>query len=357
MASLSSISRLLRRMSAVLRCDVVHQDPHIIVINKPSGVRTVPGNDVPERGEHYHRGNREVRRKMWSSVVLRAAGSLPQDQLHLQPYLEKLAAIDGVPRKRRTFLSFSARALRLRDAELEKAVLLWDIIDEQLLNDMGRSDSIQGRVQEVHPQAVTVHRLDMATSGVLVMALTAEAAKDLGTQFRDRALSKTYVAVVEGRVEGRSGEINLPIRPDITNRPMQIVDEVSGKPASTHWEVIDCEGIQPESTTRLRLRPKTGRTHQIRIHLARGLGNPIVGDDLYGFDATPEAPRPPRISREVSDIGSFENVEGEEEEHESTGAVDSSVSTTQRLLLHAERLQIIHPYTREEVEFFVPCPF
>ncbi|MGH7132508.1 MAG: RluA family pseudouridine synthase [Phycisphaerales bacterium] len=124
---------------------------------------------------------------------------------------------------------------------------------------------------------LVVHRLDMDTSGLMVLALDAEAQRDLSRQFEERRTEKAYVAVVSGRVEGEAGEISAPMRLDVERRPVQIIDAVQGREAVTRWRVIDREG----KTTRLRLEPVTGRTHQLRLHCAH-IGHPILGDVLYG---------------------------------------------------------------------------
>lgn len=124
---------------------------------------------------------------------------------------------------------------------------------------------------------LVVHRLDMDTSGLMVLALDAEAQRDLSRQFEERRTEKAYVAVVAGRVEGEAGEINAPMRLDVERRPVQIIDPVQGREAVTRWKVIGREG----DTTRLRLEPVTGRTHQLRLHCAH-IGHAILGDVLYG---------------------------------------------------------------------------
>lgn len=128
---------------------------------------------------------------------------------------------------------------------------------------------------------VTVHRLDMHTSGLLLMALDAAAHRHLSRQFEARTTSKSYIAIVDGSPTTDSGTINLPMRPDIDNRPRQIIDFIHGRPATTHYRVLDRLPLH----TRLELSPVTGRSHQLRVHCAHpapaGLGCPIVGDSLY----------------------------------------------------------------------------
>ena len=149
-----------------------------------------------------------------------------------------------------------------------------------LLSVPGRTepDCLATRAQALWPDARVVHRLDQATSGVWVMARGLAAQRALSLAFEQRRVHKTYVAVVEGEVAGESGSINLPLRVDWPNRPRQIVDPQQGKPALTHWRVLE----RGHGTTRLQLEPVTGRSHQLRVHL-QALGHPIVGDDLYGM--------------------------------------------------------------------------
>ena len=150
-------------------------------------------------------------------------------------------------------------------------------------------DSVAHRVRETYPGCIehpAVQRLDMDTSGILVVARTAEAHRALSIQFQERQTEKRYCAILDGEQEGeQAGTIELPFRLDIENRPYQIYDEVHGKVGITHWER---EGIR-EGRTRIWFRPVTGRTHQLRVHAAhgKGLGIPIVGDPLYGSGTGP----------------------------------------------------------------------
>lgn len=176
-------------------------------------------------------------------------------------------------------------------------------------------DCVVARIREIFPHAngsLAAHRLDMETSGLMVLGLTPEAHNHLSRQFEERRVDKEYIAVVEGCVSDDSGRIELAFRVDVDDRPRQILDPVHGKMGSTDWEVIE----RKPDTTRLRFVPLTGRTHQLRVHAAheQGLGHPIVGDRLYG---TP----------------------GE------------------RLLLHATRLSFDHPTEKRRVHFHMPPPF
>ena len=152
-----------------------------------------------------------------------------------------------------------------------------------------KRDSVSERIREAFPGCIeqpAVHRLDMDTSGLLVVARTASAHRNLSMQFQERRTGKEYLALLDGVLEEERGTIELPFRLDIDNRPYQIYDEVHGKKGITHWERI---GIEGDAVTRVRFQPVTGRTHQLRVHAAheKGLGIPIVGDPLYGNGVGP----------------------------------------------------------------------
>lgn len=175
-------------------------------------------------------------------------------------------------------------------------------------------DSLQFRVQRVLPTATIVHRLDMATSGLLVMALNKAAHRHISKQFELRQTQKSYIAVVFGQIEQESGEIDLPLICDWPNRPKQMVDHTRGKSAQTHWRVLD----RQESSTRLELTPITGRSHQLRVHML-SIGHPILGDRLY--------------------------------------AHDEALGMSSRLLLHAQTLSFKHPQLEQTMTFNCPVPF
>ncbi|MFT6776487.1 MAG: tRNA pseudouridine32 synthase/23S rRNA pseudouridine746 synthase [Paraglaciecola sp.] len=179
------------------------------------------------------------------------------------------------------------------------------------------SDSVYLRIKQQYPQAtgpLIVHRLDMSTSGLMVLALNSQANKYLQKQFIHREVHKQYVALVEGLLLKDEGEINLPLRGDLYDRPKQIVCYQDGKVAKTFWQVL--ERYPDENQTRVLLTPHTGRTHQLRVHCAhaQGLDMPIVGDDLYGTLAS-------------------------------------------RLHLHAQSLKIKHPMSKEIMIFKVDAEF
>jgi len=177
------------------------------------------------------------------------------------------------------------------------------------------SDSVYSRIKEKYPKAtgpLIVHRLDMSTSGILVLTKTKEANKVLQSQFINRTVKKRYVALLDGNLVENSGKIKLPLRVDLDDRPKQLVDFVHGKNAETIWEIIRRE----KGKTRVYFYPITGRTHQLRVHAAHkdGLNTPIFGDDLYG-------------------------------------------KKTNRLHLHAEFIEFLHPSTNEKMSFTVDAEF
>jgi tRNA pseudouridine32 synthase/23S rRNA pseudouridine746 synthase len=156
-----------------------------------------------------------------------------------------------------------------------------------------KQDCLASRVQAEFPDALVVHRLDMATSGLLLFARGAEMQRRLSHLFSKREVQKRYVAVVAGRVESLSAEIDLPLAGDWPNRPRQKVDHELGKPSLTRYRVLGygedvrpgvSKGERDTCTTRVELEPVTGRTHQLRVHLA-AIGHPILGDALYGQGA------------------------------------------------------------------------
>jgi tRNA pseudouridine32 synthase/23S rRNA pseudouridine746 synthase len=148
------------------------------------------------------------------------------------------------------------------------------------------ADCLIARVQAAFPDALLVHRLDRDTSGVMIFALTRHAQRHLGLQFEKRMTRKTYVARVWGVPGEKTGTVDLPLIVDWPNRPRQMVCHETGKAAQTEWRVIKDEG----ETARVRLYPKTGRSHQLRVHML-SLGHPILGDPFYATGAALEYPR------------------------------------------------------------------
>lgn len=149
----------------------------------------------------------------------------------------------------------------------------------------GREDCVLSRLMATHWDALLVHRLDCDTSGVMIFARTKQAQGFLGQEFEQRRAEKTYVARVWGVMEGEAGHIDLPIGTDWPNRPRQMVT-AEGRPAQTDWQV-EARG---EGETRVRLSPRTGRSHQLRVHML-ALGHPILGDPIYATGAARAHPR------------------------------------------------------------------
>jgi tRNA pseudouridine32 synthase/23S rRNA pseudouridine746 synthase len=148
------------------------------------------------------------------------------------------------------------------------------------------ADNLWARVVACHADALVVHRLDMATSGLLLFARGPAMQRALSTAFAQRAVSKRYVAVVDGLMATDAGTIALPLAADWPQRPRQKVDLALGKPSQTNWRVLSRDAAR--ATTRLELEPVTGRTHQLRVHLA-AIGHAIVGDALYATAAVRDA--------------------------------------------------------------------
>ena len=147
-----------------------------------------------------------------------------------------------------------------------------------------KADCLQSRLAARFGDVLTVHRLDMETSGLIVFARTPEAQAELSRAFRERSVEKRYVAVVHDVPTKAEGEVDLPLITDWPNRPRQKVDHEIGKPSLTRWRVLETA----DTTARLELEPITGRSHQLRVHLA-AIGHPILGDSLY-------APEPVRAA-------------------------------------------------------------
>ncbi len=149
-----------------------------------------------------------------------------------------------------------------------------------------KQDCLSSRLQQKFPDALVVHRLDMATSGLMVFARGAEMQRRLSQMFREREVEKRYVAIVAGKLIPATGEVNLPIVADWPNRPLRKIDMDSGKPSLTRYTCVAYDAAT--NSSRVELEPVTGRTHQLRVHMA-AIGHPILGDALYGDAAS--APR------------------------------------------------------------------
>jgi tRNA pseudouridine32 synthase/23S rRNA pseudouridine746 synthase len=175
-----------------------------------------------------------------------------------------------------------------------------------------KQDCLATRLQQSFPDALTVHRLDMATSGLMIFAHGAQMQRQLSEQFRERKVEKRYVAVIFGKLPSAQGEVDLPIIADWPNRPLQKID-ASGRHSLTRYSLLAYD--EANNTSRILLEPVTGRTHQLRVHMA-AIGHPILGDALYG------------------DAGS-----------------------APRLLLHASSLSFIHPFSNIPLNFVADALF
>lgn len=170
-----------------------------------------------------------------------------------------------------------------------------------LLSVPGRTepDCASARVQALYADALIVHRLDQATSGLLLFARGPQAQRELSADFAERRVDKVYIAVVAGHLDGE-GLIDLPLAADWPHRPRQQVDFERGKPSQTRWRALGHNG----GTTRVRLEPLTGRSHQLRVHMA-ALGHAILGDALY---AAPDvAAASPRLLLHASELSIGDN--------------------------------------------------
>lgn len=148
-----------------------------------------------------------------------------------------------------------------------------------------RQDCLAARVQALYGDALIVHRLDMATSGLILLARGAEMLRRMSLAFEQRTVGKRYLALVHGHIENDTGEIDLPLNGDADNRPRQIVDHVRGRRALTRFRVVARSGEGADAISRVELEPVTGRSHQLRVHLM-SLGHSILGDPLYAPPAS-----------------------------------------------------------------------
>ncbi|MGE5451734.1 MAG: pseudouridine synthase [Acidobacteriota bacterium] len=178
------------------------------------------------------------------------------------------------------------------------------------------ADCMSARVQQRYPDALVVHRLDMDTSGLLLLARGKEMQRQFSERFLKREVDKRYVAVLDGLLTAAEGMVDLPLITDWPNRPLQKVDHTQGKPSQTRYRVTDLD--EADGTTRVELEPITGRSHQLRVHML-AIGHVIVGDPLY--------------------------------------AQGSARTRAPRLLLHAEQLKLLHPATGEMLDINCPAPF
>jgi len=191
---------------------------------------------------------------------------------------------------------------------------------EFLLSVPGRApenkDCVISRLQADFPNAVMVHRLDLDTSGILIVPIRRDAMSHIARQFQERSIEKEYEAIVWGAVNSKYGSISLPIKPDWQNRPKQCIDFEQGKQALTHYERLDFNSEKQQ--TRLALKPITGRSHQLRIH-CKEIKHPIIGCDMYAHEA--------------------------------------ALAASPRLLLHGRYISFIHPLSNKRMFVESQAPF
>ncbi|MBE0494024.1 MAG: RluA family pseudouridine synthase [Thiomicrospira sp.] len=180
-----------------------------------------------------------------------------------------------------------------------------------LLSVPGKSEQnkecVLTHLHQTHPEALIVHRLDMDTSGIMVLAMNKQAHRSLSIQFQDRKVNKKYYALCAGKLLSNTGYVQLPMRCDWDRRPKQIIDFIHGRSAQTHWQIM----TQYENHFSVELSPITGRSHQLRLHM-KSLGHPILGDNLYADHA--------------------------------------SIANYSRLMLHAGELEFSHPETQQRLK-------
>ncbi|PWG04737.1 RluA family pseudouridine synthase [Polaribacter aquimarinus] len=249
-----------------------------------------------------------------NSAVRRHQNYYPACQSRCKPILSHM--LRGLPIDKNPLLESLSEKLEL-PIIYEDDVLIVINKPAEFLSVPGKKikDSVYTRIQEKYPHAtgpIIVHRLDMSTSGILLLTKTKEANTFLQNQFIKRTIKKKYVALLDGVLSEKRGIIKLPLRVDLNDRPKQLVDYKYGKSAKTKWEIVKIEN----NKTRIHFYPITGRTHQLRIHSAHknGLNLPIIGDDLYGKKAN-------------------------------------------RLHLHASSIEFIHPLTEKKMSFTVDADF
>ena len=249
-----------------------------------------------------------------NSAIRKHKNYYPACQSRCKPILNHM--LNGVEMEQNLLLENLSEDKKL-EIIFEDDVLIVVNKPAEFLSVSGKTiqDSVYSRIKEKYPTAtgpLIVHRLDMSTSGILLLTKTKEANKVLQSQFITRTVKKRYVALLNGDLSTKKGTIKLPIRVDLDDRPKQLVDFVHGKNAETNWEIINKEN----GKTRVYFYPITGRTHQLRVHAAHknGLNTPILGDDLYGKKAN-------------------------------------------RLHLHAQFIEFTHPTTNKKMSFTVDADF
>eukprot|EP01041_Mallomonas_annulata_P002783 gene2783-5480_t len=274
----------MTQLPVSLDLNIIFEDSYVIAIHKPCEMLSVPGK--------VEKKLFEPRFKEWERTIDQAQhtdSSLCSSQCLFA--LKSLSSYRNIPRKQNSFYSYIERTLKITD--LMTLNEMWTIItklDEKLHKTPLSSIplhfiSATELLEKSHGKIYNVHRLDCATSGLLLFARNAKICANLCHQFRERQVLKIYIAEVMGTVSSSLRSIDLAMRPDPNNKPKQVIDMLGGKTATTAIKVIKyrkgLDGIH--DTTVVQLTPLTGRTHQLRLHMA-SVGHPMLGDTLYVSD-------------------------------------------------------------------------
>lgn len=307
---------IMTKRLALPELQIVYEDNDIIIVDKPYDMLSVRGKLTNDNNTIKLSRSEEWKVSI-SQASLNSNEYFPNDEV-CRNALDKLVIIPSIPRKKKLFQSFLSRVLKITDDSIQ--ISLWDAIydtdtklhsrDLNMIPD--KQISAVDIVESLCNQKVyVVHRLDMETSGLLLFAKNEDSCAELSRQFREREIHKIYIAkVAPSMISSESmTKICIPIRPDLNNRPMQIVDYDNGKSCETHCYIIHND----KDWSFVKLVPITGRTHQLRLHMA-SIKFPILGDSLY---ASPE-------------IYKAEN----------------------RLCLHAFSIQFKHPITKEMKQIY-----
>jgi tRNA pseudouridine32 synthase/23S rRNA pseudouridine746 synthase len=309
---------------------VMIEDRDFIVVHKPENMLSVPGKvSLPPR--QYPRHIEWLNSMKETYINYKDTES--EYSADIKKALEQLTAKTSFPRKEKPFKQQVRMSLKVDNPlvldAIWKLVVAQDVQMHKKPLDQIPSDLISAAeiVEALFGKIYHVHRLDMSTSGILLFARGEESCNLLSKQFRDRVVSKVYIAEVLGKLEEKEFEISVPIRGDFDNRPRQIVDLELGKPSVTKVRVLEYRtrlskndgSLQEISTTVVELVPLTGRTHQLRLHMSH-IGFPILGDDLYSS----------QLAQEIAD---------------------------NRLHLHAHKLVFFHPYLEREYSITAKCSF
>ena len=366
------------------------------MVDKPFGLNTIPGNalvkdDEPQTEQEQQQqpdtptptdtdtNNKRKRthQELWMDMLqgdptplhqALASSTTPSttSSSSLTPTLTALLSHkSSIPRKRTKFIDWGTRTLKLPASDLDA---LYDILHATFEAKEGnRQDSILTRLLHTYKEIKTVHRLDCETSGACVLARTVEAARNLSEQFREKRVEKKYVALLEGAPLPRSrGEVCLPIRPEYEIRPKQMMDPVDGKASRTLFRMVAVDVDNEKGgggkgrgggKTRVELTPLTGRTHQLRVHMA-ALGFPICGDSIYSKADEWKGEMAPLYLKEWP---SEEEADGDGggEQQQTKAEIDYKRLETvgERLHLHAEVLSFDHPITGKRLRFVAKAPF